>query len=129
MATEGLSEEAKMEEDEEHGTCSGRTEKGDGMLSRLSTLEKRRLESDLAADGGGDESTLLGLVSEVACFPSGAGDRVTTRTALGRCALELAGATPAASSAGVALVLNHGADSAAVALSRAAASTASKPTD
>ena len=116
-----------MEEDEEHGTCSGRTEKGDGMLSRLSTLEKRRLESDLAADGSGDESTLLGLVSEVACFPSGAGDRVTARTALGRCALELAGATPTTSPAGV--VLNHGADSAAVALSRAAASTASKPTD
>jgi len=130
-----------MEGEEEHGTCSGRTEKGEGVLSRFSTLEKRRLESDLAGGGSGD-TTLFGLVRlrglvEIACFPSGTGDRVTSGTgdrvtagtAVGTFTPEHTLATPAASSVGVALVLNHGAASAAAAVSRAAASTASNPAD
>ena len=142
-----MSEAAKLEDEEKHGTCSGRTEKGEGVEFLRSTLEKRRLDSDFAnGDGNGDGTTLLGLVRlrgpgggvfGSASFPSGMGDcvtagaedRVTAGAAIGRFAPEHVLASPAASSEGVTLVLNHGADSAAAAVSRAATSTASRPAD
>jgi len=134
-----------MEGEEKHGTCSGRTEKGEG-LSCFSTLEKRRLESGFADDDSGDGTTLLGLRLDgrISCFPSstgdcvtsgtgdcvtsGTGDRISAGTTVGRFTPEHVLAIPASpSSAGFALVLNHGVDSAAAAVSRAAACTASRP--